>query len=34
VERNHFTENALRYEAGITFVASQVKGLLTAIQGQ
>jgi flagellar basal-body rod protein FlgB len=34
VERNHFTENALRYEAGITFVASQLKGLLTAIQGQ
>ncbi|MEN3293503.1 MAG: flagellar basal-body rod protein FlgB [Burkholderiales bacterium] len=34
VERNQFTENALRYEAGITFVAHQVKGLLTAIQGQ
>jgi flagellar basal-body rod protein FlgB len=34
MERNQFTENALRYEAGITFVAHQVKGLLTAIQGQ
>jgi flagellar basal-body rod protein FlgB len=34
VERNHFTDNALRYEAGVTFVASKLKGLLTAIQGQ
>ena len=34
VERNQFTDNALRYEAGITFISSQIKGLLTAIQGQ
>jgi flagellar basal-body rod protein FlgB len=34
VERNQFTDNALRYEAGVTFVAHQIKGLLTAIQGQ
>jgi flagellar basal-body rod protein FlgB len=34
VERNHFTDNALRYEAGVTFVSSKLKGLLTAIQGQ
>ncbi|MFC7514186.1 flagellar basal body rod protein FlgB [Herbaspirillum sp. GCM10030257] len=34
VERNQFTENALRYEASVTFVSHQIKGLLTAIQGQ
>ena len=34
VERNQFTDNALRYEAGITFVSHQIKSLLTAIQGQ
>jgi flagellar basal-body rod protein FlgB len=34
VERNQFTENALRYEAGVTFMSHQIKGLLTAIQGQ
>lgn len=34
IERNQFTDNALRYEAGVTFVASKLKGLLTAIQGQ
>jgi flagellar basal-body rod protein FlgB len=34
VERNQFTDNALRYEAGITFVSHQIKNLLTAIQGQ
>lgn len=32
-ERNQFTDNALRYEAGLTFINSQIKGLLTAIQG-
>ncbi|MES2534882.1 MAG: flagellar basal body rod protein FlgB [Pseudomonadota bacterium] len=34
IERNQFAENALRYEAGLTLVGAQVKGLLTAIQGQ
>lgn len=34
VERNQFTDNALRYEAGITFVSHKIKNLLAAIQGQ
>lgn len=34
VERNQFADNALRYEAGITLMGAQIKGLLTAIQGQ
>lgn len=34
VERNQFAENALRYEAGLTLIGAQIKGLLTAIQGQ
>jgi flagellar basal-body rod protein FlgB len=34
VERNQFTDNALRYEASITMMAQQIKNLLTAIQGQ
>ncbi|OON61005.1 flagellar basal body rod protein FlgB [Massilia sp. KIM] len=34
VERNQFADNALRYEAGITLINSQIKGLLAAIQGQ
>lgn len=33
VERNQFTDNALRYEAGLTLINAQIKGLLTAIQG-
>ena len=33
-ERNQFTDNALRYEAGITLIGSQIKSMLTAIQGQ
>jgi flagellar basal-body rod protein FlgB len=33
VERNNFADNALRYEAGVTFINSQIKGLLAAIQG-
>jgi|SRR5450830_560871 len=32
VERNQFTDNAVRYEAGITAVNAQIKGLLNAIQ--
>ena len=34
VERNQFTDNALRYEAGVMMINSQLKGLMTAIQGQ
>lgn len=33
VERNNFADNALRYEAGVTFINSQIKGLMAAIQG-
>jgi flagellar basal-body rod protein FlgB len=33
-ERNQFADNALRYEAAVTMINSQIKGLLTAIQGQ
>ncbi|MES2830656.1 MAG: flagellar basal body rod protein FlgB [Pseudomonadota bacterium] len=32
-ERNQFADNAIRYEAGVTFISSQIKGLLSAIQG-
>jgi len=34
VERNQFADNGLRYEAGITMINHQIKGLLAAIQGQ
>ncbi|HJV79585.1 flagellar basal body rod protein FlgB [Noviherbaspirillum sp.] len=34
MERNQFTDNALRYEAGVTFVSTQLKNLLAALQGQ
>lgn len=34
VERNHFTENAIKYEASLTMINAQIKKLLTAIQGQ
>jgi flagellar basal-body rod protein FlgB len=34
VERNQFADNALRYEASVTFAAGELKKLLTAIQGQ
>ena len=33
VERNQFTDNALRYEAGVTLIGAQIKNLLAAIQG-
>ncbi|PXX46529.1 flagellar basal body rod protein FlgB [Undibacterium pigrum] len=33
VERNQFTDNALRYEASLTIINMQIKGLLAAIQG-
>jgi flagellar basal-body rod protein FlgB len=32
VERNQFTDNAVRYEAGITSINGQIKNLLAAIQ--
>jgi len=32
VERSQFTDNALRYEAGVTSVNGQIKNLLAAIQ--
>ncbi|RJG05934.1 flagellar basal body rod protein FlgB [Noviherbaspirillum cavernae] len=34
MERNQFTDNALRYEAGITLMSGEIKKMLTAIQGQ
>ena len=34
VERAQFTENALRYEAGISAVNGKIKDLLSVIQGQ
>ncbi len=33
-ERAAFSENAIRYEAGLTFITGKVRTLLTAIQGQ
>ena len=33
VERNAFADNGLRYEAGVQFINSQIKGLLAALQG-
>lgn len=33
VERNQFTDNALRYEASLTVMSGQIKNLLAAIQG-
>jgi flagellar basal-body rod protein FlgB len=33
VERNHFIDNAVRYEASLTMISGQIKSLLTAIQG-
>lgn len=34
VERAAFSENAVRYEAGVTFVTQQLKMLQLAVQGQ
>lgn len=34
VERNQFTDNAIRYEASLTMINGQIKKLLAAIQGQ
>ncbi|HYD79784.1 MAG TPA: flagellar basal body rod protein FlgB [Paucimonas sp.] len=33
VERNQFTDNAIRYEASLTMISGQIKSLLAAIQG-
>jgi len=33
VERGQFAENAIRYEANLTFINSQLKTLLAALQG-
>lgn len=33
VERNQFADNALRYEAAITMINMQIRGMMTAIQG-
>lgn len=33
VERNQFADNALRYEAGISLINSQIRGLMAALQG-
>ena len=33
VERNQFADNGVRYEAAITLVNSQIRGMLAAIQG-
>ncbi|HAT30321.1 MAG TPA: flagellar basal body rod protein FlgB [Janthinobacterium sp.] len=33
VERNQFADNAIRYEAGITLINAQIKGMMAAIQG-
>jgi flagellar basal-body rod protein FlgB len=33
VERAHFADNAMRYEASLTFINSKLKSLLAAIQG-
>ncbi len=32
-ERANFSENAIRYEAGLTFISGKIKTLLSAIQG-
>jgi flagellar basal-body rod protein FlgB len=32
-ERNQFADNAIRYEAGLTLISTQIKNMLAAIQG-
>jgi flagellar basal-body rod protein FlgB len=34
VERTQFAENAIHYEANLTFISAQLKTMLAAIQGQ
>lgn len=33
VERSHFADNAIHYEANLTFIGDQIKIMRTAIQG-
>jgi flagellar basal-body rod protein FlgB len=33
VERNQFADNAIHYEANLTFISDQIKTLRAAIQG-
>lgn len=33
VERNQFTDNAIRYEASLTMINAQIKNMFSAIQG-
>lgn len=33
VERAQFSENAVQYEAGLTFITSQIRTIMAAIQG-
>lgn len=33
MERNQFTDNAVRYEASLTLINAQIKNMLTALQG-
>ncbi|KQQ33446.1 flagellar biosynthesis protein FlgB [Duganella sp. Leaf126] len=32
VERNQFADNAVRYEAGLTMINAQIKGMMNALQ--
>ena len=34
MERAQFSENAIQYEAGLTFITGKIKTLMSAIQGQ
>jgi flagellar basal-body rod protein FlgB len=34
VQRNQFTDNAMRYEVDLTLASAKIKAMLTAIQGQ
>jgi flagellar basal-body rod protein FlgB len=34
VERNQFTDNAIRYEASLTMINGQIKAMLLALQSQ
>lgn len=34
VERAEFSENAIRYQAGLTFISGKIKAMTMAIQGQ
>ena len=34
VERAQFSENAIRYEAGLTFISGKIKTMLSAMQSQ